>query len=111
MDAAVKYAEEAFNGPWSTSSAMRRTTCFCKLIELLGDRLGGIPTLNYLMSGNPVSLIPTREKNYIKRCLVCYYGILKNSAIQSWGLLFLHKARLIGQISGEGITFQRMTDS
>ena|SRR5271154_6422339 len=45
VDAAVKYAEEAFNRPWSKFSAMQRTTCFYKLIELLENRFVEIPTL------------------------------------------------------------------
>lgn len=73
VDEAVSRAEAAFNGPWSTFSAAQRTSCFLKLVDLLEDRLLDILTLDSLTTGNPVSLIPTREKNYIKSALV-YYG-------------------------------------
>jgi aldehyde dehydrogenase (NAD+)/retinal dehydrogenase len=42
--------------------------------ELLDPRLIDILTLDSLTTGNPVSLIPTREKNYIKGCLMYYAG-------------------------------------
>lgn len=74
VDAAVKYAEEAFRGPWSKFTAMQRSACFYKLVELLDDRLLDILTLDSLTTGNPVSLIPTREKDYIQNCLL-YYGM------------------------------------
>ena len=73
VDAAVKHAEAAFNGPWSKFSAAQRRDCFQKLIDLLEEELVPILTLDSLTTGNPVSLIPTREKNYIKGCL-SYYG-------------------------------------
>lgn len=74
VDDAVAYAEAAFNGPWSTFSAMQRSACFYKLVELLEDDLLPILTLDSMTTGNPVSLIPTREKNYIKNCLLYYAG-------------------------------------
>lgn len=74
VDLAVKYAEEAYNGPWSKFTAMQRTACLNKLATLLEDKLLPILTLDSLTSGNPVSLIPTREKNYIKNCLLYYAG-------------------------------------
>ena len=74
VDAAVEYAEAAFHGPWSTFSALQRSQCFYKLVELLEEDLLPILTLDSLTTGNPVSLIPTREKNYIKNCLLYYAG-------------------------------------
>jgi aldehyde dehydrogenase (NAD+)/retinal dehydrogenase len=73
VDRAVQYAEDAFNGPWSTFTAMQRAECLRNLVQLLEERLTDILTLDSLTTGNPVSLIPTREKNYIKNCLL-YYG-------------------------------------
>lgn len=73
VDAAVAAAEQAFSGPWSTFSAIQRSECFYKLVAILDDKLVEILTLDSLTTGNPVSLIPTREKNYIKNCLL-YYG-------------------------------------
>jgi acyl-CoA reductase-like NAD-dependent aldehyde dehydrogenase len=75
IDLAVQYAEEAFyNGPWSKFSALQRTECFVKLAALLEEQLIPILTLDSLTSGNPVSLIPTREGNYIKNCILYYAG-------------------------------------
>ncbi|KAI9745060.1 MAG: hypothetical protein M1818_001338 [Claussenomyces sp. TS43310] len=74
VDAAVAHAETAFQGPWSKFSASQRTDCFLKLAALLEDRLTDILTLDSLTTGNPVSLIPTRERNYIRSCLVYYAG-------------------------------------
>jgi len=74
VDLAVKYAEEAFNGPWSKFTALQRSECFQKLVALLEEQLIPILTLDSLTSGNPVSLIPTREKNYIKNCILYYSG-------------------------------------
>ncbi|OAG42479.1 hypothetical protein AYO21_03355 [Fonsecaea monophora] len=74
VDLAVSYAEAAFRGPWSKFSAMQRTECLLKLAELVEDKLTPILTLDSLTSGNPVSLIPTREKNYIKNCILYYAG-------------------------------------
>lgn len=73
VDRAVLSAQEAFNGPWSTFTSSQRSDCIYKLVNLLDDRLVDILTLDSLTTGNPVSLIPTREKNYIKNCLL-YYG-------------------------------------
>ncbi|KAF3013012.1 hypothetical protein E8E14_008174 [Neopestalotiopsis sp. 37M] len=74
VDAAVKYAEEAFHGPWSRFTAMKRTECFLKLAELLDERLISILTLDSLTSGIPVSLAPIRERNYIRNCVLYYAG-------------------------------------
>ncbi len=74
INLAVQYAEDAFNGPWSKFTAMQRTECFHKLAALVEDQMIPILTLDSLTSGNPVSIIPTREKNYIKNCLLYYSG-------------------------------------
>lgn len=74
VDLAVKYAEEAFKGPWSKFTAIQRTECLQKLVALLDEQLIPILTLDSLTSGNPVSLIPTREKTYIKNCILYYSG-------------------------------------
>lgn len=76
VDAAVASAEEAFNGPWSDFSGAQRSACLRKLAELLdeNDRLVEILTLDALSTGNPVSIIPSREKGYIMGQLN-YYGI------------------------------------
>ena len=74
VELAVKYAEEAYNGPWSKFTALQRTECFHRLGALLEEQLIPILTLDSLTSGNPVSLIPTREKTYIKNCILYYSG-------------------------------------
>ena len=74
VDLAVKYAQEAFNGPWSKLTALQRTECLHKLGALMEEQLIPILTLDSYTSGNPVSLIPTREKNYIKNCILYYSG-------------------------------------
>lgn len=73
VNIAVANAEKAFHGEWSTFTAMQRSACMYRLVDLLEDSLLDILTLDSLTTGNPVSLIPTREKNYIKNCLL-YYG-------------------------------------
>ncbi|TVY57312.1 Aldehyde dehydrogenase, cytosolic 1 [Lachnellula cervina] len=74
VEAAVKYAEEAFHGPWSRFTAMQRTECFLRLASLLDEELLPILTLDSKTSGIPVSLAPIREKNYIKNCVLYYAG-------------------------------------
>ena len=74
IDLAVKYAEDAFNGPWSKFTAMQRTECFHRLGALLEEQLVSILTLDSLSSGNPTSIIPTREKTYIKNAILYYSG-------------------------------------
>ncbi|KEF62420.1 uncharacterized protein A1O9_00392 [Exophiala aquamarina CBS 119918] len=74
IDLAVKYAEEAFSGPWRNFTGMQKTECFNRLAALMEEKLIPILTLDSLTSGNPVSLIPTREKNYIKNGLLYYAG-------------------------------------
>lgn len=73
VDMAVAAAELAFAGPWSKFSALERSQCFHKLNDILSERLAEILTWDSLTTGNPVSLIPTREKNYVRNCLL-YYG-------------------------------------
>ena len=76
VDAAVAAAEQAFYGEWATFTAAQRSACLRKLADLLeeNDRLIDILTLDSLSTGNPVSLIPTREKGYIMTQLL-YYGM------------------------------------
>jgi len=74
VDAAVKYAEEAFHGPWSRFTAFQRTECLLKLASLLEEELMPILTLDSLTSGIPVSLAPVRERNYIRNCVLYYAG-------------------------------------
>lgn len=74
IELAVKYAEEAFRGPWSKFTGMQRTECLNKLAALMDEYLIPILTLDSLTAGIPVSLIPTREKTYIKNCIIYYAG-------------------------------------
>ena len=74
IELAVKYAEDAFNGPWSKFTAMQRTECFHRLGALMEEQLVPILTLDSLSSGNPTSIIPTREKTYIKNAILYYSG-------------------------------------
>ncbi|OQU97187.1 hypothetical protein CLAIMM_03161 [Cladophialophora immunda] len=74
VEAAVRYAEEAFQGPWSRFTAIQRTECLLKLASLLDEELIPILTLDSLTSGIPVSLAPIRERNYIRNCLLYYAG-------------------------------------
>lgn len=74
VEAAVKYAEAAYRGEWGKFTALQRTECFHRLVALLEDQLIPVLTLDSLTSGNPTSLIPTREKNYIKNSLLYYAG-------------------------------------
>ncbi|KAF2495017.1 aldehyde dehydrogenase mitochondrial precursor [Lophium mytilinum] len=74
VDAAVKYAEEAFHGPWSKFTAIQRTECFLKLAALLDEELTPILTLDSQTSGIPISLAPVRERGYIRNCVLYYAG-------------------------------------
>lgn len=74
IDAAVKYAEEAFHGPWSKFTAIQRTECFIKLASILEEELQPLILLDSLTSGLPISLGPTRERNYIRNSLLYYAG-------------------------------------
>lgn len=74
VDLAVKHAEEAFWGSWSKFTAMQRMECLHKLAAIMEEKLIPVLTLDSLTSGNPVSIIPTREKNYIKNCILYYSG-------------------------------------
>ncbi|KAH7385690.1 aldehyde dehydrogenase domain-containing protein [Pyrenochaeta sp. MPI-SDFR-AT-0127] len=73
-DTAVKFAEEAYRGPWGQFTAMQRTECLLKLASLLDTELTPILTLDSLTSGIPVSLAPVRERNYIRNCVLYYAG-------------------------------------
>ncbi|KAJ5085670.1 hypothetical protein N7532_010441 [Penicillium argentinense] len=76
VDAAVDAAEKAFNGPWSKFTGSQRSACLRKLADLLeeDDRLIKLLTLDAQSTGNPVSIIPTREKTYILGHLLYYAG-------------------------------------
>ncbi|KAJ3524515.1 hypothetical protein NM208_g9284 [Fusarium decemcellulare] len=74
VDAAVKYAEDAFRGPWSQFTAIQRTECLLKLASLLDEELLPILALDSLTSGVPISLAPIRERNYIRNCVLYYAG-------------------------------------
>ncbi|KAJ4248455.1 hypothetical protein NW762_012792 [Fusarium torreyae] len=64
VDIAVSHAEAAFNGPWSQFSAAQRSDCLRKLADLMNEHLDPILRLDTLTTGNPVSLIPTRENGF-----------------------------------------------
>ena len=74
VDLAVEYAEKAFNGPWRSFTGVQRTECFLKLANLVDEHLVDILTLDSHTSGNPTSIIPTREKTYIKNTITYYAG-------------------------------------
>ncbi|CAL5875033.1 uncharacterized protein PFLUO_LOCUS9336 [Penicillium psychrofluorescens] len=76
VDNAVNAAQDAFYGPWSKFTSAQRGACLRKLADLLDedDRLVKILTLDALSTGNPISIIPTREKNYIMGQLNYYAG-------------------------------------
>lgn len=65
VDNAVKHAETAFNGPWATFTAAKRSEFLGKPADLLETRLHDVLLLDSLTAGNPVPLMPTREKNYM----------------------------------------------
>ena len=75
VEAAVTYAEAAYRGEWSKFTALQRTECFHRLAALLEEDLIPILTLDSLTAGHPVSIIPTREKTYIKNCILYYSGV------------------------------------
>ncbi|KEF56199.1 uncharacterized protein A1O9_07780 [Exophiala aquamarina CBS 119918] len=74
VNAAVAAAEAAFRGPWSMFTAAQKSECLRRLADILEDRMVDILTLDSLTTGNPVSLIPSREKAYIKNNLLYYSG-------------------------------------
>lgn len=74
VDLAVEYAEKAFHGPWRSFTAAQRTECLLKLAMLVEEHLVDILTLDSQTSGNPTSIIPTREKTYIKNTITYYAG-------------------------------------
>ncbi|EGX95798.1 aldehyde dehydrogenase X [Cordyceps militaris CM01] len=65
VDNAVKHAEAAFQGDWSRFSSAQRGLCLSRLADIMDEHLEGLLRLDTMTGGNPVSLIPTREKNYI----------------------------------------------
>ncbi|KAF2806779.1 aldehyde dehydrogenase [Mytilinidion resinicola] len=73
VDLAVEHADEAFKA-YSKFTAGQKTQCFHKLAAILEEQLIDILTLDSLTSGNPVSIIPTREKDYIKNTILYYSG-------------------------------------
>lgn len=74
VDLAVSHAEAALQGPWSKFTAIQRTECFIKLAQLLETHMEPILRLDSLSSGMPVSMIPTREKRYIRNGILYYAG-------------------------------------
>lgn len=74
IENAVKAAEAAYAGEWSKFSAMQRTECLHRLAALMEEELIPILSLDSLTSGNPTSIIPTREKTYIKNCILYFSG-------------------------------------
>lgn len=74
VDTAVEAAEAAFYGEWSEFTNAQRSQCLNKLANLLEEHLEDILKLDSLSSGNPVSLIPTREKAYIVNGLRYFAG-------------------------------------
>ncbi|KAJ6024730.1 hypothetical protein N7540_005527 [Penicillium herquei] len=74
VEKAVNFAEAAFNGPWSSFTAIERSACFHRLVALLEEKLPDILYLDFLTTWSPISLIPTREKAYIRNCLLYYAG-------------------------------------
>lgn len=74
VDRAVEYAEQAFKGSWRSFTAAQRTECFLKLAKLIDEHLVDILTLDSHTSGNPTSIIPTRERTYIKNTITYYAG-------------------------------------
>ncbi|CAK7243897.1 MAG: hypothetical protein STHCBS139747_005427 [Sporothrix thermara] len=76
VDAAVAAAEKAFYGEWSRFTAKQRTDCLRKLLTLLEEdnNLEKVLRLDTLSTGNPVAIIPTRERNYIIGQLSYYAG-------------------------------------
>lgn len=74
VDIAVKGAEAAYEGEWSKFTALQRTECLHRLAAIMEEELIPILSLDSLTSGNPTSIIPTREKTYIKNCIVYFSG-------------------------------------
>lgn len=113
VNKAVACAEAAFKGPWSKFSASQRTACILKLADLLEDRLLEILTLDSLTTGNPVSLIPTREKNYIRNSLLYYGAISPFRPFWLCGISMLNLSlkQPAGLTNREAITFLPTMDS
>jgi acyl-CoA reductase-like NAD-dependent aldehyde dehydrogenase len=73
IDLAVSHAEAAL-AVYSKVSAIQRTECLYRLGHLVDEHMIPILTLDSYTSGNPVSLIPTREKGYIKNGILYFAG-------------------------------------
>ncbi|GIZ41698.1 hypothetical protein CKM354_000499400 [Cercospora kikuchii] len=74
VEAAVVAAEAAYQGEWRKFTAMQRTECLHRLAALMEEEIVPILSLDSLTSGNPTSIIPTREKTYIKNCILYFSG-------------------------------------
>ncbi|KAK4495839.1 hypothetical protein PRZ48_013107 [Zasmidium cellare] len=74
VELAVQAAEAAYAGEWSKFTALQRTECLHRLAALMEDELIPVLSLDSLTSGNPTSIIPTREKTYIKNCILYFSG-------------------------------------
>lgn len=76
VDAAVRHAEAAFKGEWSEFTSAERARCLYRLSEVLDEHLEELLRLDTLTGGHPVSLIPTRERDYIVNGLryMCEYN-------------------------------------
>lgn len=74
VEIAVRNAEAAFTGPWSSFTSLQRTDCFVKLAQLLEERLLSILTLDSLSSGSPTMFAHNRDKNYIINTVKYYAG-------------------------------------
>ncbi|RMJ16575.1 hypothetical protein CDV36_003742 [Fusarium kuroshium] len=65
VDTAVRYAEAAFKGEWAPFTSAQRARCLNKLADIMEEYLEHLLRLDTRTGGHPISLIPTREKNYI----------------------------------------------
>ncbi|KAM5343859.1 hypothetical protein ACJ41O_012396 [Fusarium nematophilum] len=74
VELAVRHAEQAFAGPWASFSGNERAACLLKLADLLEQRLDDIMYLDSLTTRDPVWLMSTREKGYIRSCVRYYAG-------------------------------------
>lgn len=73
VERAVVAAEAAYQ-EWGKFTSMQRTECLHRLAALMEEELVAILSLDSLTSGNPTSIIPTRERNYIKNCCLYFSG-------------------------------------
>lgn len=100
IDLAVKHAEAAFKGEWSTFTSAQRARCLNVLADIMDENLDGLLRLDTLTGGHPVSLIPTREKNYIVNGLR-YMGAYKT-------LLLLDGERATDMPQPAGVTSSKV---